>query len=38
MKKTLRLLVFDCDGVLFDSRLANKEYYNYILKASGRAL
>lgn len=37
MKKRLRLLVFDCDGVLFDSRLANKEYYNHILKATGRA-
>ncbi len=27
----LRLIVFDCDGVMFDSRLANKEYYNHIL-------
>jgi phosphoglycolate phosphatase-like HAD superfamily hydrolase len=37
MKKPLRLLVFDCDGVLFDSRLANKEYYNSILKVTGRS-
>ncbi|MFN4196689.1 MAG: HAD family hydrolase [Caldimicrobium sp.] len=36
MKGELKLLVFDCDGVLFDSRLANKEYYNFILKQAGR--
>lgn len=36
MKRTLKLLIFDCDGVLFDSRLANKEYYNYILREAGR--
>ncbi len=29
-------MVFDCDGVLFDSKLANKEYYNFILKEAGR--
>jgi phosphoglycolate phosphatase len=28
----LKLIVFDCDGVLFDSRNANKEYYNHLLK------
>ncbi len=27
----LKLLVFDCDGVLFDSRRANQEYYNRLL-------
>ena len=27
----LKLIVFDCDGVLFDSRNANKEYYNHLL-------
>ena len=27
----LKLIVFDCDGVLFDSRLANREYYNHLL-------
>ncbi len=27
----LKLIVFDCDGVLFDSRDANKEYYNHLL-------
>lgn len=35
--KDLKLIVFDCDGVLFDSRLANKEYYNCILQKTGRA-
>lgn len=35
-KKPLKLLIFDCDGVLFDSRRANQEYYNYILKKVGR--
>ncbi|MEZ0344400.1 MAG: HAD family hydrolase [Caldimicrobium sp.] len=34
--KDIKLLVFDCDGVLFDSRLANKEYYNFILQKTGR--
>lgn len=37
MKKEVKLLVFDCDGVLFDSREANREYYNYILGKLGRA-
>lgn len=32
----LKLLVFDCDGVLFDSKLANIYFYNYILKKVGR--
>jgi HAD superfamily hydrolase (TIGR01549 family) len=27
----LKLIVFDCDGVLFDSQNANKEYYNHLL-------
>ncbi|PMP97688.1 MAG: beta-phosphoglucomutase [Thermodesulfobacterium geofontis] len=33
----LKLLVFDCDGVLFDSKLANIYFYNYLLKKIGRA-
>ncbi len=33
--KKLKLLVFDCDGVLFDSKQANVEFYNYILKKAG---
>ncbi len=29
----LKLIVFDCDGVLFDSMEANRIYYNDLLKA-----
>lgn len=35
--KEIKLLIFDCDGVLFDSREANRAYYDYILKEVGRA-
>lgn len=31
----LRLVVFDCDGVLFDSREANRGYYDHLRKAFG---
>ncbi len=34
--QSLKLLIFDCDGVLFDSREANRAYYNAICKALGR--
>ena len=27
----LKLVVFDCDGVMFDSKDANNRYYNHIL-------
>jgi phosphoglycolate phosphatase len=27
----VRAVIFDCDGVMFDSRKANKAYYNHIL-------
>ena len=27
----LKLVIFDCDGVMFDSRDANRAYYNHIL-------
>ncbi len=27
----LKLIVFDCDGVMFDSRNANQKYYNHLL-------
>lgn len=37
MYKTLGL-VFDCDGVMFDSRLANLAYYNLILEHFGEPL
>ena len=29
----LKLIVFDCDGVMFDSREANRNYYNDLLAA-----
>ncbi|OCC16293.1 HAD-superfamily hydrolase, subfamily IA, variant 1 [Dissulfuribacter thermophilus] len=32
----IKLLIFDCDGVLFDSRKANFEYYNRICSLAGR--
>jgi len=32
----LKLIVFDCDGVLFDSREANRRYYNHLLEKFGR--
>jgi len=31
-----RAVVFDCDGVLFDSREANVQFYNHILTRFGR--
>ena len=34
--KPIKLLIFDCDGVLFDSREANRAYYNRIAEAMGR--
>lgn len=33
---TIKLVVFDCDGVMFDSREANREYYNHVLAHFGR--
>jgi len=32
----LKLVIFDCDGVLFDSREANRAYYNRLLEQFGR--
>ncbi|SFN01787.1 HAD family hydrolase [Thermodesulforhabdus norvegica] len=32
---SVKVVVFDCDGVLFDSREANIRYYNYILERFG---
>ena len=32
----LKLVVFDCDGVMFDSRYANREYYNHLLEKFGQ--
>ena len=36
MNTSLRAIIFDCDGVLFDSWRANVEYYNAVLTALGR--
>jgi HAD superfamily hydrolase (TIGR01509 family) len=32
----LRVVAFDCDGVLFDTLEANRHYYNHILRHFGR--
>lgn len=32
----LKLIVFDCDGVMFDSREANRSYYNDLLRSFKR--
>lgn len=32
---SLKLVVFDCDGVMFDSKEANRAYYNHILAHCG---
>ena len=32
----LKLVVFDCDGVMFDSKNANRVYYNHIRETFGR--
>ena len=34
----LKLVIFDCDGVMFDSKNANKLYYNQILQAIASSL
>jgi phosphoglycolate phosphatase len=34
----LKLIIFDCDGVLFDSKEANRAYYNHLLQAFKRPL
>ena len=35
--KPVRGLIYDCDGVLFESRAANLAYYNAVLKTFGAA-
>jgi phosphoglycolate phosphatase len=32
------VIIFDCDGVLFDSRRANQSFYNHLLEQYGRPL
>ena len=34
-RNSIRVVAFDCDGVLFDSGSANRAYYNYILQHFG---
>lgn len=36
-KMTLKCVIYDCDGVMFDSLDANRRLYNYIAKNMGRA-
>jgi phosphoglycolate phosphatase len=36
MKNDVRVVAFDCDGVLFDTVEANRAYYNHILAHFGR--
>jgi phosphoglycolate phosphatase len=35
---TLKLVIFDCDGVMFDSKDANRKYYNHMLENFGHPL
>jgi HAD superfamily hydrolase (TIGR01509 family) len=34
--KDLKVVAFDCDGVLFDTEAANRAYYNHLLNHFGR--
>jgi phosphoglycolate phosphatase len=34
--ETLQVIIYDCDGVLIDSSLANQAFYNHILARFGR--
>jgi len=34
----LKLVIFDCDGVMFDSKDANRKYYNHLLEKFGYPL
>ena len=36
MTSSLKLVIFDCDGVMFDSKEANRHYYNDLLAHFGR--
>ncbi len=36
ISESLEVLVFDCDGVLFDSRKANTRFYSHILEHLGK--
>ena len=34
--KNVKVVVFDCDGVLFDTEKANRAYYNHLLEHFGK--
>ena len=34
--KDIKVVAFDCDGVLFDTKAANRAYYNHLLEHFGR--
>ena len=34
--ESLKLVIFDCDGVMFDSKEANRKYYNHLLAEFGQ--
>jgi phosphoglycolate phosphatase len=36
MKEFIKVVAFDCDGVMFDTEAANQSYYNDILENFGR--
>jgi HAD superfamily hydrolase (TIGR01509 family) len=36
MDMKIKLVIFDCDGVMFDSREANRHFYNHLLAAFAR--
>jgi phosphoglycolate phosphatase len=35
---SLKLVIFDCDGVMFDSKDANRKYYNHLLQKFGHPI
>lgn len=35
MAKQVKVVAFDCDGVMFDSKKANQAYYNHLLRHVG---
>jgi len=37
-KKIISAVIFDCDGVMFDSRQANINFYNHLLERYGLPL
>ncbi len=32
VKEAVKVVAFDCDGVMFDSAAANQAYYNQVLR------